>query len=131
MLILIFLPKRALKEVWRGPQNMKQKWNKSPKKGETARGPDTARPCRVARPPVHRRTVGRAPTHGHAPGARLAVHWWCRFLQPLPGVHARAPLWHSRALPVFRCFAILGARGFLEPLIFLEIAHEVFFSIET
>ena len=33
--------------------------------------------------------------------------------------------------PVFLCFAILGARGFLEPLIFLEIAREVFFSIET
>ena len=75
---------------------------------------------------------GHAPgTHGRAPGARLVVHWWCRFLQSLPGVHSRAPMWRARALPVYRCFAILGTRGFLEPLIFLEIAHEVFFSIET
>ena len=77
-------------------------------------------------------THGRAPpVHGRAPGTRLAVHWWCRFLQSLLGVHGRAPLWHARALPVFRCFAILGARGFLKPLMFLEIAREVFFSIET
>ena len=62
------------------------------------------------------------------PPARARVCW---FLQSLPGVHGRAPLWHARALPIFRCFAILGARGCLEPLIFLEIAREVFFSIET
>jgi len=33
--------------------------------------------------------------------------------------------------PVFLCFAILGGWGFLEPQIFLDIALEVFFSIET
>ena len=42
----------------------------------------------------------------------------------LPGVYGRAPLWHACTCPVFCCFAILDARGFLEPLIFLEIARE-------
>jgi len=47
------------------------------------------------------------------------------------GVHGRAPLSHARALPCFPLLVILGAWGFLEPQIFLEIAREVFFSIET
>jgi len=32
---------------------------------------------------------------------------------------------------VVRRFALVGARGFFDPLIFLELAFEVLFSIET
>ena len=83
-------------------------------------------------------TAGRAPTHGRAWGARVAVRAGTAaraVVVPvcglLLGVHGRAPLWHSRACPVFCCFAVLDARGFLEPLIFLEFTLEVLFSIET
>ena len=67
------------------------------------------------------------PVHGRAPGARLDVHWCAGFVALLLG---RAPLRHTRACPVFCWFAILDARGFLEPLIFLEIAREIFISIK-
>jgi len=81
----------------------------------------------------HRRTDTHAQAHGR------------------PHMHGRAPPVHGRALVVperdasatvhpcgtpvrslvFLCFAILGAREFFEPLIFLEITREVFFSIKT
>ena len=133
MLTLIFLPKRALKEVWKGPSKMKQKQHKKTMKTRNCAGPDTARPCRGAK-----RTGGRAHAHG----------WPCTHARPcitqarpctglrqiwplLPGVHGRAPLWHARTYPVFYYFAILDAWGFLKHLILLEIAREVFFSIKT
>ena len=47
---------------------MKQNWNKSPKKRETARGRHPTRPCQGS-------TAAHAQAHGRAPGARLAVHW--------------------------------------------------------
>jgi len=103
---------------------MKPKQNKNIEKTQNRADPTTARPCIGVRPTVrHPRTAVRHQC--------TAVHGLCQFRLLLPGVHGRAPLWHARALPVFRCFAILGARGFLKPLIFLEIAREVFFSIET
>jgi len=84
------------------------------------------------------RTAGRAPTYGRASGARVDVRpgtaaragypefgWFClgcmavhRYRTPVCG-------------PVFLYSVVLDARGFIEPLIFLEIAREVFFSIKT
>jgi len=51
-----------------------------------------------------------------------ASAWGCTVVHPC-GTPVRSS--------VFLYFAILGARGFLKPLIFLEITREVFFSIET
>jgi len=87
---------------------------------------------------VHRRTVADAPTHDRAPGARVPMHSGTPCCAPvlpavlvLPRVHDHAPLSHTRVLRCFPRFAILDARGFLEPPIFLEITLEVFCSVET
>jgi len=76
----------------------------------------------------HPAPPGRAQQHGHAArhGVAVPVFWLAH--RDSPWVHGRTLLPHVRALP---CFALLGARGFLEPQIFLEIAREILFSIET
>ena len=70
-----------------------------------------------AQAPVHRRTAGRAlvlPV--------FAVFAWCTTIDP----------YCTPVRPLFFLFfAVLGARGFLKPLIFLDMAREVFFFIET
>jgi len=72
----------------------------------TVMPPSTAMPCHIAgRPAVldHGRTVVR-------PVTRPCLACFTR---------------------VVRRFALHGARGFLDPLIFLELAFQVLFSIET
>ena len=134
-----FLPKRALNEVPRGRPKVKQNCNKKTEKSRKRADPTDARP------PMHRRTGDRAPTHGRAAPAhgrappvhgRASMHGrpcascagFACFCLGCTAVHPCGTPVHSL---VFLCFAILGAWGFLEPLIFLEIAREVFFSIKT
>jgi len=74
---------------------------------------------------------GRATAHGRAPGAQLAVRWCVGFCGLCLGCMAVHPCGTPVHSPVFLYFAVLGAQGFLKPLIVLEIAREVFFSIET
>jgi len=67
------------------------------------------------------RTVDRAPTHGRAlvvPASAASA--WCMAVHP-----CRTPV----CCPIFLCFAILGARALLKPLIFLDIAFEVLVSM--
>ena len=83
---------------------------------------------------VHRRTGGRAPTRGRAPGMHgrvPPVHGTAGFSGFCLGCMAVHPCGTPVRSPIFLGFAILGGRGFLEPLIFPKIARKVFFSIET
>ena len=72
---------------------------------------------------------GRAPTPcvGCIGGCAPAVRQFA-LLGMLLAVH---PCGTPVRSPVFLCFVILGARGFPKHLIFLEMAREVLFSIET
>ena len=84
---------------------MKQKRNKKTQKCETVRTP---------------------PRHQLARPSRATL---------LAGLCWVASWVHGPCLACFarvvRRFALLGARGFLDPLIFLEFTFEVLFSIET
>ena len=96
---------------------MKQKRNKKTQKRETARTSprhDLAWPCQVARS-CHPARPGRATLLA---GLCWVASW----------VHGPCLACFAR---VVRRFALLGARGFLDPLIFLEFTFEVLFSIET
>ena len=77
-------------------------------------------PCTGARLPVHPRTTVHVAYWWSCVQARPAVRWLCQLRLLLPG-----------CCPIFLCFAILGARAFLEPLIFLKIVREIFFSVKT
>jgi len=81
---------------------------------------------------------GRAPAHGCASGARSCVRCTAARVPVCAVGHVSArgarpchPCGTPVCSPTFLCFANLGARDFLEPLIFLEITREVFFSVET
>ena len=131
MLTLIFLPKRALKEVSRGPHKNEAKPQIKGRKIANRADPTGAWPCHRAQATVHRCTAVRlAHTAVH-----LAHDWSCTggagFCSLCLGCTAVHPCVTPVRFPVFLCFAILGARSFLEPLIFLEIAWEVLFFIET
>jgi len=99
------LPKRSLRSLSTEPQERTYKKAENHKPREAVAN-GTA---------LQGRTAARATTHGRASGARAPMHP-CR--TPVP-------------CAVFLCFAILDARGFLKPLMFLEIVLEVFLSIET
>ena len=77
--------------------------------------------------PGHAQWHDRTNKHGRAAWHDLAVP----FCWPAAVIFLRAPPSHARVLPCFPLLDVLGARGFLEFLIFLKIAREVFFSIET
>ena len=79
--------------------------------------PTGARPCHITRATVHRRTAGRA----------LVVPV---FAVSARGARPCTPVARPCA-PCFPLFCNSWCRGFLKPLIFLEIAREEFFSIET
>ena len=125
MLNTNFLPKRALKEVWKRVSKVKQKQNKNIEKNAKPRRPDDGTA-------VHGRTADRAHAHGREPPTHGqpctgSANFGCFYLG-CTAVHPCGTPVHSS---VFLCFAILSARGFLESLIFLEITRKVFFSIET
>jgi len=73
----------------------------------------------------------RATMHGHASGEWVAMRPGTTVLPGLPTVRGSCLRCTPVLSTVFPCLAFLDARGFLEPLIFLEIALEVFLSIET
>jgi len=111
--------KYALKKVERAVPNSEGKPN--------LKGRKIAKPSSRQRPTWHGRAMwhGRATQHGQVVpllwSAGRAGSW----------VHGRAPCCPSVSGLVFLRFALLGARGSLDPLIFLEITFEVDLSIET
>jgi len=131
-----FLPTICSKEVSENPLKMSKNCinsqeNAKPRKPPTRHGRAGTHgcPCTSARVAVHPRTAVRPCTRAQPCVRRTAArapscaagHVSARGAQPCTPVRS----------PVFLCLAILGAPDFLEPLIFLEIAREVFFSIET
>ena len=120
-----FLPKVLLKEGLEVPPKNKGKQNIKTEKTQNYAVLDAALPYTNTRPPVppvQRRTAGRASVFAgcacSASGAWPCTPVVCPCRTPVP-------------CTVFLRFAILDAQGFLEPLIFLEIAFNVLFSIET
>jgi len=81
--------------------------------------------------PCYEAWPGCAQQHGRAARHGVACHFFGRRTVILPGCMAVHSCRTSVACPILLCFTLLGARGFLEPQIFLEIAREVLFSIET
>ena len=125
-----FLPKVLLKEGLKFPQ----KWRKieyKDRKTQNCAGSDAGRV-------VHQCTAARTEAHDRActnawlcVQARLAVRPYSPAALFCLGCTTVHPCCMPVPCTVFLCFAILDARGFLEPLIFLEIAFKVLFSIET